>query len=232
MDRVLSYGLMAPVVKERRAYSSALRQKQAQLTRRGILEAGRRLLAKGAYSAVTMEEIAVEAGVSYQTVYAVFGNKLRLAEAIIDEGWPHIAEARKLIEEARRSDDPEFWLRAAARVSRRILEVCADLPRFMRESGDPTLRARYQRIEEDRYAEFQEFSGFLERSGRLREGLSAVEAHAVLWGLTGADWYCLLVYQRHWEPARYEEWLAQALVDLLLRPRVLPAAGPQASSRP
>jgi hypothetical protein len=46
----------------------------------------------------------------------------------------------------------------------------------------------------------------------------------VLWGLTGADWYCLLVFQRRWEPARYEEWLAQALIDLLLEPQKLPTA--------
>jgi AcrR family transcriptional regulator len=210
---------MAGTVKERRSYNSTLRQEQARLTRHRIVEAGRRLLAKGTYSAVTMEEIAVEAGVSYQTVYAVFGNKLRVAQAIIDEGWPHIAEALNLIEEARQSDDPEVWLRVAARVARRVLEVCADLPRFMRESGDPTLRARYQQMEDQRYADYQELSDMLERSGRLRNGLSAEESRSVLWGLTGADWYCLLVFQRRWKPARYEEWLAQALIDLLLEQR-------------
>jgi AcrR family transcriptional regulator len=202
-----------------------LRQEQAQLTRRRILDAARRLLAKGTYSAVTMEEIAVEAGVSYQTVYAVFGNKLRVAQAIIEEGWPHVDEALQLIQEARQSDDPEVWLRVAARIARRVLEVCADLPRFMRESGDPTLRARYQRTEEERYAEYGELAGLLERSGRLRTGLLAEEARAVLWGLTGADWYCLLVFQRGWTPDRYEEWLRQALIDLLLEPAQLAPGG-------
>src|SRR5207253_1629202 len=45
-------------------------------------------------------------------------------------------------------------------------------------------------------ADYQELSDMLERSGRLRKGLSAEEARSVLWGLTGADWYCLLVFQR------------------------------------
>ena len=218
---------MARAVKEGRPYNSALRQEQAQLTLRRILDAARRLLAKGTYSAVTMEEIAAEAGVSYQTVYAVFGNKLRVAQAIIEEGWPHVSEAFELIAEGRQSDDPEVWLRVAARVARRILEVCADLPRFMRESGDPTLLARYQRNEEGRYADFGEVSELLERSGHLRKGLSAEEARAVLWGLTGADWYCLLVFQRGWTPDRYEEWLSQALIDLLLEP-AKPAPGRRA----
>jgi AcrR family transcriptional regulator len=209
---------MPRAVKERRPYSSALRQEQAQLTRRRILDAARRLLAKGTYSAVAMEKIALEAGVSYQTVYAVFGNKLRVAQAIIEEGWPHVAEALELIAEARRSDDPEVWLRVGARVSRRILEICADLPRFMRESGDPTLRAHYQRTEDERYTQLGEVADRLERSGRLRHGLSAEEARALLWALAGADWYCLLVFQRGWTPDRYEEWLGQALIDLLLEP--------------
>lgn len=221
----MAQAVKAGVVKERRSYTSALRQEQAQLTRRRILKAGRRLLGRGIYSAVTMEEIAVEARVSYQTVYAVFGNKLRLAQAIIEEGWPHVEEARKLIEEARQSDDAEVWLRAAARVARRILELCADLPRFMRESGDPTLRARYQRTEQERYTEFRQLADRLEQSGRLRKGLSAEEAHALLWGLCGPDWYCLMVFERHWKPDRYEEWLAEALVDLLLDPQKTAVGG-------
>ncbi len=109
-----------------------------------IMDAARRLLAEGTYSAVTMEDIAKEAGVSYQTVYAVFGTKLRLAQAIIEVGWPHTDEARKLMDQTRLSTDPEVWLRMAARISRQIVEPCADLMRFMRESGDPTLRARYR----------------------------------------------------------------------------------------
>ena len=194
------------------------------------MEAGRRLLAKGTYSAVTMREVAAEAGVAYQTVYAIFGNKLRLAQAIIEAGWPHVAEAMSLIEEGRRSDDPNVWMQVAARVSRRIHELCADLPRFMRESGDPILRGRYSSGERDRFRQLEEVRSFLERSGSLRQGLTAGEAHAILWGLTGPDWYCLLVFERGWEPARYEEWLAQALIELLLEPQLHPAPSSPASA--
>ena len=57
------------------------------MTRARILDAARRLLTAGTYSSVTMEEIAREAGVSSQTVYAVFGNKLQLARDIIEVGF-------------------------------------------------------------------------------------------------------------------------------------------------
>ena len=209
---------MRKAVKPKRAYDATLRREQAERTRHRILDAARELLRTGAYSSVTMEEVAARAGVSYQTVYAAFGNKLRLALAIIDTGWPHVGPALQLLEKGRRSDDPRIWLRIAAAVSRRIQEVCADLPRFMRESGDEALRARYQRIEEQRYRELAEVRDRLAASGRLRQDLSPDEAHALLWAFTGSDWFCLLVFGRGWTPDRYEEWLARSLQDLLLEP--------------
>ena len=78
---------MGREVKEKRAYNAALRREQAQLTRERILDAARRLLVRGTYSSVTMEEIAREAGVAYQTVYAIFRTKLGLAHAMVEAGF-------------------------------------------------------------------------------------------------------------------------------------------------
>ena len=209
---------MAGDVKQKRSYTAGLRQEQAEMTRRRILEAARRLLAAGGYSTVTMDDIAKEAGVAYQTVYAVFGTKLRLAEAMIEAGWPHIDEAMKLVEQVRESADAKVWLRTAARITRQINEPCGDLARFMRESGDPVLLARYRTVEDERFSQLREVADMLERSGRLRSTITSSEALAVLWAMTGADWYSQLVFQRTWSPARYEEWLGEALISLLLEP--------------
>ena len=189
------------------------------MTRARILDAGRRVLVKGTYSGVTIEEIAREAGVAYQTVYAVFGTKQQLAQAIVEQGWPHIAPALELIASARESRDPDVWLRTAARVARLILEPCADLVRFMRESGDAALLNRYRENEKVRYAQLVELKTVLARSGRLRPEVSAEEALAVIWSMTGADWYVKLVFERGWTPDRFEEWLGDALIAMLLRPR-------------
>ena len=135
---------MTTVVKRKRTYNAALRQEQAQMTRARIVDAARRLLTRGTYSSVTMEEIAKEAGVSYQTVYAVFGTKLQLAEEIIRVGF-HFEGVEELTAQVHQGSDPEMWLRGAARISRHIQETCADLLRFMRESGDPGLLARSPR---------------------------------------------------------------------------------------
>ncbi len=210
---------MAPAVKGKRGYNVSLRQEQAQMTRSRIIEAARRLLLEGTYSAVTMNDIANEAGVAYQTVYAIFGTKIRLAEALVDSGFSHLAEALKLLQAARGSADPELWLRTVARVWRAIYEPCADLLRFTLESGDPALQAHYRKVQESRLGRLKEVVSVLERSGRLRSGLTTADTLDVMWAMTSPDTYTKFVFQRGWQPDRFEEWLATALIDLLLERR-------------
>jgi len=136
---------MAPGVKGKRSYNFSLRQEQAQMTRQRIIDAARRLLIVGTYTAVTMDEIAKEAGVSYQTVYAIFGTKIRLAEAMVDGGFSHVEKAVKPLQTISTSSDPEFCLRTVAGVWRAIYEPCADLLRFTLESGDPALQEHYSK---------------------------------------------------------------------------------------
>jgi AcrR family transcriptional regulator len=210
---------MVRAVKRKRTYNAQLRQEQAQVTRQRILDAARRLLVRGTYSSVTIEEIAREAGVAYQTVYSIFGTKLRVAQAIIEVGFPDVAESLKLFDALGESRDPEPWLRTGARVSRRINEACADLIRFMRESGDPGLLARYRQRQEEVFASMTEQYGMaraMQRSGRLRASISASEAVVIIWSMTSPDLYSQLVFDRGWTPDRYEEWLGQALINVLL----------------
>ena len=211
---------MIEPVKSNRSYRGGLRREQAQMTRRRILEAARRLLVSGTYSSVTMEDIAREAGVAYQTLYATFGTKLRLAQGLVEVGFPHVADALKLFDKLRESADPEVHLRTGARVARLIYEPCADLLRFMRESGDPDLLAHYREREEQRLQEMAKSSlpATLESSGRLRAGTSPSEAVAVIWALSGPEQYTQLVFERGWMPTRYEEWLGDATINILLQP--------------
>ena len=187
------------------------------MTRSRILDAARHLLTRGTYSSVTMEEIAKEAGVSYQTVYAVFGTKLRLAEEIIRVGF-HFEGVEELTAQVQQGSDPESWLRGGARISRHIQETCADLLRFMKESGDPGLLALLRANQELRLTQESFMSVALDRTGRLRTGMTSAEVLAVIWAMTSADLYSMLVFERGWTPDRYEDWLGTALIDLLLVP--------------
>ena len=204
-------------VKPKRAYNAALRQEQARSTRLRILEAARRLFVTRGYSTVTMDEIAREAGVAYQTVYAVFGNKLSVAQGVIWSSF-EVEGIHDLIAEATTSPDPEVWLRSAARSTRLISERLGDLLRFMRESGDPELLAEYEKVEDRRFEQERFLLTMLEESGRLNEGLSPSDALAVLWAMSGTQLHHQLVARRHWTGSRYEQWLGDALIALLLTP--------------
>jgi AcrR family transcriptional regulator len=186
------------------------------MTRERILAAARKVLLAGRYGRVTMEDIAREAGVAPQTIYAVFGTKLRVAQAMVDAGFPHVQEAFALVERARASEDPVDWLRTFATMQRRIFETCGDLIRFMHESGDPTLFSRYEDIQRDRRERFRELGAALARSGRLQPSLSEDEAATIAWVLLGPDSFTQFVFDEQWTPDRFEDWACEALTQLLL----------------
>src|SRR5690242_15993118 len=115
---------MARDVKRAQSQSGDLRQAQMELTRQRILEAARRLLVGGGYSQVTMQELALEAGVAYQTLFKRFGNKVQLAMKLIDTGFPHVVPALAWLETLSEAGDPLAWLRSMGTFSRRINEPC------------------------------------------------------------------------------------------------------------
>jgi AcrR family transcriptional regulator len=202
-------------VKPPRGYNASLRAERARQTRQRIAAAARRLFLAHGYHAVTMAEIAAEAGVAYQTVYAVFGNKKRLAHEIIwttfeVEGLHH--ELRELTS----SPAAEAWIRSGARIARVVSERLGGLLQSLEASGDPELQAENRQVEARRREQQQPFAKLLTESGRLRQGLSENEALDVLWTMTDSRLYQQLVAQRGWSADRYEEWLVEALVALLL----------------
>jgi AcrR family transcriptional regulator len=202
----------------KRTYSTGLRQEQAQITKRRILDAASRLFVETGYSSVTVEDIAREAGVAYQTVYAAFGTKLAVARAIIWSSF-QTEGIDQLMAEARESGDLEVALRIGVRITRRLNERFAAIVRFMRESGDPDLLAEYHKIESLRFEQIRDVvSPVLKATGRLRGGISPADAVSSIWAMSGTDLYNQLVSGRRWTPSRYEEWLKNALVHMLMEP--------------
>jgi AcrR family transcriptional regulator len=202
----------------KRIYSTGLRQEQAQITKNRILDAASRLFVKRGYSSVTVEDIALEARVAHQTVYAVFRTKLAVAQTIIWSSF-QTEGIDGLMAQARESGDLEVHIRIGAHMARLLNERFAAIVRFMRESGDPALLADYQKIEGLRYDQIcAQMSLVLNISGRLRAAISSADALSSIWAMTGTDLYNQLVSGRRWTPARYEEWLRDALINMLLEP--------------
>ena len=201
----------------KRTYSTGLRQAQAQITKRRILDAASRLFVDRGYNSVTVEDIAHEAGVAYQTVYAVFRTKLAVAEAIIWSSF-QTEGIDELMAEARESRDLAVHIRIGVQMARRLNERFATIVRFMRESGDPALLAEYQKIEGLRFDQIRAQVSPVLKTAQLRKGISPADALGSMWAMTGTDLYNQLVSGRRWTASRYEEWLKDALINMLLEP--------------
>jgi hypothetical protein len=61
------------------------------------------------------------------------------------------------------------------------------------------------------------FARDLEATGKLRRDLSIDEVADIVWSMNSPEYYQLLVEERGWTIARFEEWLAEAWKRLLLR---------------
>jgi AcrR family transcriptional regulator len=203
-------------VKRARPYRTALREEQAQLTRRRILEAARRLLVQRGYGQVTMQGIAREAAVAYQTVFAQFGSKLQLALELCASEFPHVGQTVAMLADSRDAGNPEAWLQTMGAFARKLYEPCAEILRFMRESGDPDLISRYKEIDAGRLQLLAELGPQLEETTRLRPGMSGKAAVDLVWSMTSPTTYEQLVLDRGWTPEQFESWLGAALVNLIL----------------
>jgi AcrR family transcriptional regulator len=202
---------------KKRPYHSQVRQRQAEETQRRILMAARSLFESRGYAATTLEAIAELAEVSPKTIAAVFGSKRALlAEVINPEGFS--PQVRRLIEELRTLEDPSRQLSLVAQITRQAYEPLVSSLELLRTAGAvaPDLAEVKRQIEARRRQNQASLLASLHEQGALLPGLPVEEAIDVLWALTSYDLYRMLVVEQHWEPERYETWLAQLLVQQLL----------------
>jgi AcrR family transcriptional regulator len=202
---------------KKRPYKSLVRERQAGDTRRRIVDATRQLLQSEGYAGMTIEAIARRAEVSVQTVYAIFKSKTGILIALLDQTMFGPAYDG-IVGQALSAGDPETRLRRAASVARQIRGAQSAAFDLMRGAGvvAPKLAKLERQRERLRYKGEEGMITFLRQAGRLRHGLDHKTARDIFWMLTGADVYRMLVRERGWSPQKYQKWLADALVELLL----------------
>lgn len=205
----------------RRPYHSPKRQRQAEQTRRQILDAARRLFAAQGYTAVTLPAIAREAGVSAPTVTAVFGTKPALLQALIgltvhgDAGGEPLVQ-RSQWQEMLAEPDPRDVLRRFAALGRRIHERSADVFDIMRGAvAEPEIAEMLRTQAARRLEDVQSLTETLARKGALGN-ISPERAADIIWVLGSAGNYRLLTAERSWSPDEYETWLVETLISTIL----------------
>lgn len=200
---------------QRRTYRSPQRRRQAAETRASVLEAATRLFGERGWAATGMRDVAREAGVSVETVYAGFGSKSDLLMAAIDVAVVGDAEPVPLDQRDEFSalgrGSREQRLRAAARLATEIHRRTAGLNAALREAAasDPELDRLMRGREENRHANVAAALALV--TGRP----AAAEQRDAVWAVLDVGVFRLLTDLRGWSVLQYETWVAAALDRLL-----------------
>jgi len=213
------YHIWALSKAEKRSYTSAVRRRQADDTRRRIVDATWYLLKSKGYAGMTIEAIAQRAEVSPQSVYAIFRSKTGILAELLDQST-FGADYEEAVQQVLKAGDPEARLRLAARIARQIHDAQSVTFDLLRGAGvvAPELAKLEQQRETLRYQRQEEMLILLRDAGRLRTTLDFTSARDVFWMLTGREVYRILVRERGWSPLKYQDWLADTLVQALLTP--------------
>jgi AcrR family transcriptional regulator len=205
------------VLKAKRPYKSSVRQRQADDTRRRIVDAARNLLESKGFARMTIEAIAHRAEVSAQSVYAIFKSKTGILTELLDQA-SFGPDYEEVVRQALSEDDPKTRLRLGAGVARQIRGAQSAAFDLLRGAGvvAPELAKLEQQRERLRYEREEGMIIFLRDTGSLRPGLDHRTARDIFWMLTGGDVYRMLVRERGWSPRKYQDWLADTLVHILL----------------
>lgn len=214
----------------KKPYTSALRAAQARATRRAIVDAAAALFIERGYGGTTVDAIAAAAGVSRKTVFTsvggkVEGLKLAIDWAIVGDDEPVPMLDRPHVRAAQAEPDARALLRGYARSVRQVNERAAPLMAVVREAAglDAEIRALARQGDDNRLRGMRALAGALASRGALKPGMTVGEAADILWLLNDPAVFRRLVLDQGWTPGRYQDWIADALVSLLIAEDYRPA---------
>jgi len=198
-------------------YHSPLRAKQAAQTRRSIIDAGIELFSARGWTATTLPMIAEHAGVSVDTIYAVFGTKVALLMTIVEVAIVGDDEDTAM------ADRPDFALlgqgrrpdrlRNGVRYTMGVYERSVPILRTLREAAasDEVARARHLRYDDDRRALIAAGMKLILRrppTAELVDGVAAIVSPEVC---------TYLLEERGWPTQQVEDWLVDMVKTVIDR---------------
>lgn len=195
----------------------SLREEQAAVTRRRILDAGRRLFFQDGYAATTLKAVAHEAGVAVQTVYAVFGSKAAIL-AELRSLVINLPEADSAYRAALGQPSIEGRLVGFAHSIRCRWELAGDIVKVNEDAvrADPAVRPGVAAAREQRQRGIMALAEGI--ASDLAPGMDVPRAAALLDALSLHDVYARLIDGHGWSADAYEAWLAEELIANLARP--------------
>jgi TetR/AcrR family transcriptional regulator, regulator of autoinduction and epiphytic fitness len=215
------------------------RQRRARQTRRSILAAAHELFVRQGYAGTTIRDIADQADVAWQTVYAVFGGKRALLSAVFDvavavagDDEPMPVPERPFVQATSDAGDPRDKARIFARHLRetgaRIAPVLAVIESAA--TTHPEIAGLWLELQDQLLRGMTMAADGFRQQGALRPGLSVARAADILWFYAGPWAYRGLVTGRGWTLDEYEAWIGDTLYTQLMDPRAEPIAEAAAAS--
>ena len=202
----------------KRQYDSELRNQAADATRRRVLSAAKTLFVRHGIDGVTIAQIAEKAGVAASTVYAIYKSKEGVLRGLLKGALfgPRFEEAQAKLAGV---TDPVKLITLSAHIARAIYEGESSELGLMRGASaySPALRKLEQEFENIRFEMQEERVRLLFAQSRQRSGLGLEEARRLLWMYTSRDIYRMLVQEGGWTADQYQQWLADTLVNALVR---------------
>ncbi len=176
-----------------RRYEQRQRAEDAEKTRQRIVDAVLERLRAAPAEPVAIEKIAAMAGVARSTVYAIFGSRAGLFDAV----GAHL-QARtgyeRLVEASHHPDAREAF-RGGLRAASEMLAAERDTWRALRSMAQLDQEAvggSVQRWEDERAAAMARIARQLHEQGHLRPEVTAEEANDLLWVITSFESFDLL----------------------------------------
>lgn len=202
----------------KRRYDGQGRREQATARHRRVIDEARRLFLDDGYTATSMEAIAVAAGVSVQTVYAVFVSKAGVLARVIDvaiggDDQDLMVRDRPEFRALLESPNPEALVRAAVRHGRAIHQRSGRILHLLDSVAgtDPALAELATELRR----QIRDESGYLVDhipQSWFRPGLSRDERIAIILLLGYHQTWWTLTQEQGWSGRRYETFLVKTLL--------------------
>ena len=208
----------------KRKYDSTRRRAQADETRRQILTAANRLFNERGYAGATIESIAAEAGVAPETIYAVFKNKGKILVSLVNFLSASRAEERVPLldrvgpQAVAQERDQRRQLQLFAQVVANNLEGNASISEIILVAAktDPDIEKITKQFIKQRRQHMGVAVQQIAANGPFRENMDEEYAIDTVWTLASPEVFLLLTRDLGWTKDKYEQWLAETLIKVLL----------------
>jgi AcrR family transcriptional regulator len=213
----------------KRRYDATRRRAQAHQNQQRAIDTAARLFAERGYVATSLADVAAEAGMAVQTLYAAFATKANLLARAIDvtlagDHLPVPVSERGFAQQMRAEPDPRAVLAIYAAHVRDVAERAGGLllAAWVASGSDPAVRELTAELDAQRLrgmaAAASDIAAKAIKAGCLADGITDDDIRDALWAFNSPQVYGLLLGDLGWSPDRFEAWLARSWTRLLLDP--------------